>query len=198
MTPNEHKLGWKLWTAGAFAAAFLSMQAGRWATSALKRWAFSALSAMMLATMVSARGATDETAAAAVDVNAEIVKVADTYRRAVVAGDARAVAATYRDDAVELGPCGPPLKGRAAIEEHYRRMFQNLKFTSFTFSHLDATVNGNIGYDAGTYEDTAGPAGTPGMTATGKFLVVVKRGQDGWKAAYVIFNFDGPAPPCGQ
>jgi uncharacterized protein (TIGR02246 family) len=151
-----------------------------------------------MATMVSARVATDETAAAPVDVNAEIVKVADTYRRAVVAGDARAVAATYRDDAVELGPCAPPLKGRAAIEEHYRRMFQNLKFTSFTFSHLDATVNGNMGYDAGTYEETAGPEGTPGMTVTGKFLVLVKRGQDGWKAAYVIFNFDGPQPPCGQ
>ena len=196
MTPNERKWGWKLWTAGAFAAAFLSMQAGRWATSALRRWAFSALSAMMLATMVSAR--TVEQPPAPAELNAEIVKMADTYRRAVIAGDAKAVAATYTDDATELGPCGPPVKGRAAIEEHYRRMFQNLKVTSFTFSHLDATVNGNIGYDAGTYEETAGPAGTPGMTATGKYLVVVKRGQDGWRAAYVIFNFDGPPPPCGQ
>ena len=85
-----------------------------------------------------------------------------------IAGDARAVAATYREDATELGPCGPPLTGRAAIEEHYRRMFENVKFTLFTFSHLDATVNGNIGYDAGTYEETAGPAGTPGMTLTGQ------------------------------
>jgi ketosteroid isomerase-like protein len=77
-------------------------------------------------------------------------------------------------------------------------MFQDLRVTSFTFSHLDATVNGNIGYDAGTYEETAGPAGAPGMTVTGKYLVLLKRGEDGWKAAYVIFNFDGPPPPCGQ
>jgi len=196
MTPNEHKLGWKLWTAGAFAAAFLSMQASRWATSALRRWAFSALSAMMLATMVSAR--TVEQPPAAAELNAEIVKMADTYRRAVIAGDAKAAAATFTDDATELGPCGPTVKGRAAIEEHYRRMFENVKVTSFTFSHLDATVDGNVGYDAGTYSETAGPAGTPGMTITGKYLVVLKRGPGGWKAAYLIFNFDGPPPPCGQ
>ncbi len=160
------------------------------------RVAFSALSAMMLATMVSAR--TPEQTPARTDLNAEIIKVADVYRRAVIAGDARAVAATYREDATELGPCGPPLTSRAAIEEHYRRMFQNLKITSFTFSHLDARVSGDLGYDAGTYEETAGPAGTPGMTMTGKYLVLLKRGQDGWKAAYVIFNFDGPPPPCGH
>jgi len=168
MTPNERSWSWKLWAAGACAAALLSMQAGRWASPALAR----------------------------ASLNADIVKVADTYRRAVVAGDARAAAATYRDDGVELGPCGTPLKGRAAIEEHYRRMFENVKFTTFTFSHLEATADGNLGYAAGTYEEIAGPAGTPGMNLTGKYLVLLKRGPDGWKSAYVIYNFDGTAPPC--
>ena len=175
MTPNERRLGWKLWTVGA------------------------ALSAMTLAAMVSARTSAAERAAAPAQLNAEIVKTADIYRRAVVAHDAQAAAATYRDDAMELGPCGPPLKGRAAIEEHYRRMFQNLSITDFTFSHLDATVQGDLGYDVGTYSQTAGPSGTPGMTVTGKYLVVVKRAPGGgWKSAYVIFNFDGTPPPCGQ
>jgi uncharacterized protein (TIGR02246 family) len=198
MTPNERNRSWTLWTAGAFAAALLSMQAGRWATSALRKWAFSALSAMMMATMVSASPAADEQTPARAGLNADIVKVAETYRRAVIAGDARAAAATYRDDAMELGPCGPPLKGRAAIEEHYRRLFQNVKFSSFTFSHLEATADGNLGYAAGTYEETAGPDGTSSMALTGKYLVLLKRGPDGWKSAYVIFNFDGPPPPCGQ
>lgn len=197
MTPSERKLSWKLWTAITCAAAFLFVQAGRWATSAPRQWAVSALSAMMLTTVVSARTPEAQTPART-NLNAEIVKAADVFRRAVIAGDARAVAATYREDATELGPCGPPITGRAAIEEHYRRMFQNMQVASFTFSHLDATMNGTIGYDAGTYEEIAGPAGTPGMKVTGKYLVVVKRGQDGWKAAYVIFNVDGPPPPCGQ
>ena len=64
-------------------------------------------------------------------------------------------------------------------------------------AHLDARVEGNVGFDAGTYSETAGPSGTE-MTLTGKYLVVLKRGADGWKAAYVIYNFDGPPPPCGQ
>src|SRR4029434_10115155 len=152
MKPNERMWSWKRWTAGAFAAAFLSMQAGKWATSTLRAWTFSALSAMMLTTMVNAR-MPGPSAPARTDLNAEIIKTADVYRRAMIAGDARAVAATYREDATELGPCGPPLKGRAAIEEHYRRMFENLKITSFTFSHLDAKADGNTGYDVGTYQE---------------------------------------------
>jgi len=188
MTPNQRRLSWTLWAAGPCAATFLSLQTAKWAGGTLRKWAFSAVSAMMLATMVSARA----------DLNTEIVKTADVYRRAVLAGDAKAVAATYTDDATELGPCGPPVKGRAAIEEHYRRMFDNMKVTSFTFSHLDATVEGNVAYDAGTYSETAGPADTPGMTLTGKYLVVFKRAQGGWKAAHVIYNFDGQPPPCGQ
>ena len=91
MTPNERKLSWKLWTAITCAAAFLSVQAGRWATSAPRQWAVSALSAMMLTTVVSARTPEAQTPART-DLNAEIVKAADVFRRAVIAGDARAVA----------------------------------------------------------------------------------------------------------
>src|SRR5262245_63328361 len=104
MSLVNRKTGWKLWAAGAFAATFLSMQAGKWASSVLRRWAFSAVSAMMLATMVSAR-TPDEMAPARAGLNAEIIKAADVYRRAVIAGGAKAVAATYNDDGTELGPC---------------------------------------------------------------------------------------------
>ena len=73
MTPNERKWSWKLLTAITCAAAFLSVQAGRWATSAPRTWAVSALSAMMLTTVVSARTPEAQTPARA-DLNAEIVK----------------------------------------------------------------------------------------------------------------------------
>lgn len=198
MTANNRMTGWGAWAAGAVLAAFLSTHAATWAPTTLTKHAVSALSALMLTTIVSAHTPFDESTPAGTDLNAEIVKAADAYRRAMIAGDAQAVATTYRDDAVELGPCGPPVKGRAAIDEHYRRMFQSLRITSFTFTHLDASVDGSTGYDVGTYEETAGPEGTPGMTLTGKYFVLLKHAQGMWKAAYVIFNFDGQPPPCGQ
>jgi uncharacterized protein (TIGR02246 family) len=119
-----------------------------------------------------------------------ILDGADTYRKAVLAGDAAAVAATYRDDAVELPPCRPAVKGRAEIERYYHELFQSpMKVTPFTFSYLEATVVGNTGYAAGTYERQLS-GGSASISDSGKFIVVVKRTGQGWKTAYVIYNGD--------
>lgn len=120
-----------------------------------------------------------------------IVKIADAYLKAVLVGDASAVGATLRDDAVEMPPCRPLLKGRVAIEQYYRGLFQGpAKITAFTFSGVDAASAGDLGYAAGTYERklSRGPAGS--MDDTGKFVVIVKRTGSAWKAAYVIYNSD--------
>src|SRR4029450_6563476 len=100
-----------------------------------RTWNWTSWIGLMMATMLNAR-TPEPLPPARTDLNAEIIKAADVYRHAIIAGDAKAVAATYRDDAPELGPCGPPLTSRTAIEAHYQRMFQNLKVTSFKFTHL--------------------------------------------------------------
>jgi ketosteroid isomerase-like protein len=126
-------------------------------------------------------------------IDRSIVKTADAYLKAVLAGDTAAVGATYRDDAVEMPPGRPPLKGRAAIEQYYREFFQSpVKITAFTFSHLEAASAGEVGYTAGTYEQklSGGLAGP--IDDTGKFVVIVKRTGSAWKAAYVIYNSDHP------
>jgi uncharacterized protein (TIGR02246 family) len=48
----------------------------------------------------------------------------DAFARAWVAGDARAVAAEFAEDADLLRPNQPPVVGRAAIEAFYARMFE--------------------------------------------------------------------------
>ena len=52
---------------------------------------------------------------------ADIVKVADAYVKASLAGDVKAVVALYTDDAVEMAPFQPMIKGKAAIEQHYTK-----------------------------------------------------------------------------
>ena len=71
----------------------------------------SAMTPFILTTLV-VQGSSQGIAAERLRPDRSIVKTADAYLKAVLAGDAAAVGATYRDDAVEMPPCRPPLKGR--------------------------------------------------------------------------------------
>jgi len=128
----------------------------------------------------------------------DIEKTAAAYLKAVLAGDATAVAATFRSDAVEMPPCRPLIQGRAAIEQYYRGFFAGpVKITEFTFSHMETAATGDSGYTAGTYRQKLQVK--PGVLAddTGKFVVIVKREAGTWKAAYVIYNSDRPPATQG-
>ena len=59
---------------------------------------------------------------------AAIREVADAYVKATTSGDAKAVAALYTEDAVEMPPNLPPVKGRAAIQQVLREgLFERLQ-----------------------------------------------------------------------
>ncbi len=147
---------------------------------------------MFLSTTMIAQAPRD--GAATVKLNVEIDKAVDTYRRAVLAGDPRAIAATYADDGIELPPGQPAVRGRAAIEQRYRDFCSGLKVTAFTFSHIESTIDGSVAYDVGTYDQhLARPSGET-MTDRGKYLVILKRSQGAWKVAYAMYNSDMPAP----
>lgn len=130
-----------------------------------------------------------------------IVKVADAYVKAALARDAKAIAALYTEDAIEMPPNEPAIKGRAAIEQYYTKMFADpgMKMSAFTVSHIEATAAGKVGYDVGTYRQTMSHSGKP-MEDTGKYTVIVKRAGNDWKVAYAIYNSDKPPmmPPSGQ
>ena len=152
----------------------------------------SAITSFILTTLM-AQVSSQGVAAEKPRLDRSIVETADEYRKAVLAGDAAAVGATYREDAVEMPPCRARLNGRAAIEQYYRELFQGpVKITAFTFSYLEAVIAGDLGYTAGTYRQklSGGPAGS--IDDVGKFVVVVKRTGSAWKAAYVIYNSDQP------
>ena len=69
---------------------------------------------------------------------------------AAEAGDAQALARLYTEDALLLSPGHPPIRGRQAIEEHYKESLGNgLKFT---VKIQDFQDQGDTAYAAGTYE----------------------------------------------
>lgn len=129
------------------------------------------------------------------DIDAAIRSVADRYVKASLAGDAKTIASLYTDDAIEMPPNQPIIKGRAAIQQHYEALFKSGKASRFTLTHLETRSSGDIGYDAGTYDQAVTPPGASEVADTGKFVVVLKRSGGAWRVAYAIYNSDRPATP---
>jgi len=126
-----------------------------------------------------------------------IKAVADSYVKASMAGDAKALAALYTEDAVEMPPHQPMIKGRSAIEQYYQKAFgSGTKMSAFSVNHLQAEATGDLGYDAGTYQQTITPGGAASpVNESGKYVVILKRAGPAWKIAYAIYNSDQPATP---
>jgi uncharacterized protein (TIGR02246 family) len=182
-----------LWLTGSCAATFVSMEIARWTHAALRTWLIATMGTVFLSTVVGAQAPVRGDSGSQ---RTEIVKVADTYRMAILSGDAQRAAAVYADDGAELPPGQPLVRGPAAIEEHLRGLFAGAKVTAFTFSHLDTTVEGNVAYDAGKYEQQLTLPSGQVLADVGKYLVVLKRTPGGWKAAFVMYNSDSSPSPC--
>jgi len=127
-------------------------------------------------------------------VDRSVVEAGDRYRKAVLAGDASAVAGMYDEDGV-LMPAGKPLvRGRAAVAAFYRECFAGLvRVTEFRFVHLDSPVIGDTAYDVGTYRQTLKLAGGGTVNHTGRYRVILRRTGGEWKIAYLIYTDDAPS-----
>lgn len=131
------------------------------------------------------------------DASAAIQQVADAYVKATLAGDAKAIAALYTEDAVEMPPNQPSIKGRAAIQKYYEGQFAGgMKMTSFSVTHVETRAAGDAGYDVGTYQQNMSqPSPAPPMADSGKYVVILKQQAGAWKVAYAIYSSDKPTPP---
>ncbi len=133
-------------------------------------------------------------AAALTQVDPSVVEGADKYLKAVLAGDASAVAAMCGEDAVLMPTDCPLLRGRAAIEQYYREWFKGpATVTAFTFTHLESPVLGDTAFDVGTYRQTMSLGGDSTVNVSGKYSVILRRSGGEWKIAYLIFNGDSPS-----
>ena len=126
-----------------------------------------------------------------------VVKVRDAYVAAVNAGDAKAVAALYTEDAAEMPPNEAMVKGRPAIEKFNAGMLTG-NTVKLSLTGLEAVATGDVAYDVGTYSQTITPkqGGGKPMTDRGKYVVILRRGSDNtWRVKYAIYNSDLPAQP---
>lgn len=134
----------------------------------------------------SARG--DDVRAAIDAANAKMV--AD-----YAAGDSKALAQAYTEDALMLPPDATRVVGYSAIEALWKSWI-DAGIKNLTLKSTDVDSNGDLAYEVGEFtlqvpfksQNSSADEGNP-STASGNYLVVWKRGADGvWRLKVHTWN----------
>lgn len=103
-------------------------------------------------------------------------------------GDLEKVLRLYTSDAVLMPPGGEPVEGLDAIRAHYGSLFSRFSLRASLVSR-ETIVSGDWAFDRGT----TGVVSTSKVTgetteARDKYLMVLRREEDGWRIARLIWN----------
>lgn len=122
-----------------------------------------------------------------------ITTTLEAFPKAILAGDFKAAAALWTEDAIAMPPHAAEARGRADIE----KLFASFgKTTAFTQNIVETQGRGDLAYSRLTFAVTFTPAGsTAAISDRGKVLVVLARQTDGsWRTARAAWNSDLPLP----
>lgn len=120
------------------------------------------------------------------DAEAAVKAGGQAWQEAYNAGDAAALAALYAEDAVVLAPGSEPVEGREAIRAFWQAsMDENPGATDQITTEEILDMGGGVAVERGAYVAT----GADGEHLDhGKYVVVWKQTDDGWKLYRDIFN----------
>jgi uncharacterized protein (TIGR02246 family) len=123
-----------------------------------------------------------------------IGKTREAWKAAADRKDAASVAALYTDDATFVGTETPLATGKAEIQKSLAQSLPISKLVSI--DSKEVVVNGDVGYDYGTYKQEVTPPGGKTQTVSGYYLVALKKGSDGvWKIARHVATTPPAAKP---
>lgn len=113
---------------------------------------------------------------------------------AMNARDAHAAASLYDENASILPPNEPMVTGRANIEA-YMQGFLDAGYVEGFSTTIDASSDGNLGYETGTFLiKMKAPDGTI-IDETIKFIELLKRNEEGkWMSIYGMWSSNEPMP----
>ena len=130
--------------------------------------------------------------AAAADDSATIRSNTEAWFKALNAGNADVVAASYADDAVVMAPGSPPATGAAAIKQLVAKEIAAAKSGGVSLAQgkiNDVAVKGDMAWHAGTYSVIK-----DGKTVdTGGYMEVLRKKGGKWLIVRDIWNSSTPA-----
>lgn len=123
----------------------------------------------------------------------DVRKAIEAQNKRFVAGvekaDVAAIGALYTDDAQALPPNSDVVKGRAAIQDMWKGVFDS-GIASATLETSDVESQGSLAYETGLYQMKL----KDGKVADrGKYVVVWKRTGSDWRIHRDIWNTSLPA-----
>lgn len=119
------------------------------------------------------------------------------WEKAFKAGDAKAVAALYAEDALLLPPGNPGVRGRAAIQAFFIKDIAEAKAAGVVLvvnPKTDVGVSGDMGWESGTYTATVKGA----VVESGKFLSVSRKKNGKWLYLRDTWNADAAPAAAAQ
>lgn len=133
---------------------------------------------------------------AAADVMAETQAIEETnaqWLAAVANGDAAGAASFYTSDGRLMMPNAPTAQGAAEVEAAFTQILAAPNIAlSWAQTQVEVASSGDVAWDVGTYTLAYdGPDGR--VEDNGKYIVVWKKTETGWRVAGDIFNSNLPA-----
>lgn len=118
----------------------------------------------------------------------------DAWEAAFDAGDGKALADLYTEDAVLLPPGAERVEGRGKIAEFWQGAIDS-GLEDPDLEAVEVVESGDLAYEVGRLSITApGEDGEP-TPVSGKYVVIWQRGDDGtWRLHRDIWNTNPPTP----
>jgi len=145
--------------------------------------------ALALALVVAAGCAPSAKRESVAEVRASIEASNKQFMDAFSRRDAAAIGLLYAEDGQVLPPAARPLEGRDAIAAMWQSVLA-LPIAAVQLQTVDVGVGESTAWEVGRYT-MVGNDGNP--TETGKYAVIWKHDEAGWKIYRDIWNSDAPA-----
>lgn len=140
----------------------------------------------------------DEAAASGFNIDSVKAAVAASnvlYGESFAKADSAMFIERYTSDAVLMAPNMPAFNGSAAIAGFYKAALTQMGVKGIALTTSDLYAEGDYATEQGTYE----LMGADNKSIDkGKFLVVWKKTDAGWKMYRDCFNSDNPPPPAAK
>ena len=122
--------------------------------------------------------------------HAEFERQSRDYLDAFNSGDYEKVASYWTDDAVSCPPMGEEIRGRAALREFYRQVFESVapRLSDYTF---ECRFSGDVIFVRESWRFTVNPPGQEPQDRGGRGLWVGRKEADGvWRVFWSLARID--------